>query len=139
MQQAIAFDNDPVTDALEGRGPWILKLPQTIVLRRLSNHRGRSLPIPLRTLVASTGIDERAIKEMIQMFVLDFHIPVGAARGTPNGYYLATSAAERLEAARPYINEIRKLGQRVKALIGTQSFTEELGQMRIEEVAGEGR
>lgn len=138
MQIAIGFESSldqKIADAIEGRGPWALKLSQILVLRRLRDHRGRTMALPLRMLVAATNLNEREIKKMVQMFVLDFQIPVGAARSKPEGYYLATTAEERLEAARPYIHEIRKLAQRVKALIGTKVFLEEMGQMQLDEAA----
>jgi hypothetical protein len=97
----------------------------------LTEHKGAANPIPLRDLIARTGMEGRELKAMVRSLVVDFEIPIGASRAEPVGYYLAMNATERLAAARPYIAEIRKLAQRVRALIGGQAFVEELGQMRI--------
>lgn len=122
-----------IADAVAGRGAWEMDIDTKRLLWILTEHKGASNPIPLRELIAKTGIEGRELKAMVRSLVVDFEIPIGASRAEPVGYYMAMNATERLAAARPYIHEIRKLASRVKALIGGQAFIEELGQMRMGE------
>ena len=134
---------------MSGEGPWPLTPLQRALLRILLFRVGARKAITLRDLIArleqiadaqSAGsphgpmASEREIKDAIRSLVIDFKVRVGATRSRQHpGYYLITSAEEPRDTARPYVQEIKNLAQRVRVILDPHDLAEFEGQLTLAE------
>jgi hypothetical protein len=128
-----------------GAGPWPLTDIQREVLRAMLFHSGAARAIPLRDLIAKLAragssitskpliASERDVKDAVRSLVVDFKVRIGSSRSQPWGYYLITSVEEAREAAHPFIEEIKKLAQRVRVLLDPHDLAEFEHQLSLAE------
>jgi len=77
----------------------------------------RSKPIPLRSLVERTRLNDRAVKLTGEELIVAHGMRIGASREPPNaGYFLCISDADIEAAARPLRSTAESLLRRIKAL-----------------------
>lgn len=125
-----------VRDLLEGkRGGWPLSPREKTMVAILGRCRGAMAAKPVEYFTRSLNCNAREVKAMVKSLVEDFALPVGSSRGDPPGYFLIVTAEEALDTARVYVNEIRSLARRVKAIAPEHKIVELLGQMNLEESA----
>lgn len=130
--RAIALDAE-IEAVLCGRsGPWPITDEQRMVLRALREAKGAQRAVPIRELIARTGLDERTIKQVKHSLMVEFRLPIAGSRQTPVGYYFPLSAEERIQAARPLKHEIQALALCVRVLESPQALRELLGQIQAE-------
>jgi hypothetical protein len=122
-----------------GAGPWPLADLQREVLRAMLFHPGAARAIPLRDPLAKVARSlkdapaERDVKDAVRSLVVDFKVRIGSSRSQPWGYYLITSVEEARDAAHPFIEEIKKLAQRVRVLLDPHDLAEFENQLSLAE------
>jgi hypothetical protein len=120
-------------------GHWPLTNVQRELLRILLFHLGAKQAIPLRVVMGKLGNvlnmapNEREIKDAARGLVVDFKVRIGASRTEPSGYYLITNSEEARDTARPYIEEVKKLLQRVRVILDPHDLAEMAGQLSLTE------
>jgi len=126
-----------VLDLLSGkRGGWPLSPREKTLVAILGRCRGQMMSRSNESLAKTLNCSAREVKAMVKSLVEDFGLPVGASRGEPSGYYLIMTAEEARHTAAAYVNEIRSLARRVKAIEPDHKILELLGQMKFEDEAG---
>jgi len=96
--------------------------------------RGARYALPLAAISRRTGLGERRVKAAVQGLRLRHRLPVGASRGTRNGYYKIDSAEEMAATIRVLRRQALSELQLICALAGHEwtRYREMLGQMGFE-------
>lgn len=120
-----------------GRGPRRLLDEERRIAQILRFHKGKQTALPLKDLALKLGSDgsavsDRLVKALIRSLIVDFRLPIGSCRGELHGYYLIRTIEEARDTARPLVNEIKKLAQRVRVNVGRHYALEILGQVQLE-------
>ena len=116
---------------LLGSGEWLERDRE--LLRILSMHRGAENPISARALASILRLPEgeygrRVVTATIADLVGRGHIPIGARRSKPNGYFLVVSQADLDHAIGPLWGEIYALLRRLRVLTSKEQVAKLFGQ-----------
>ncbi len=132
-QAAAAAELDRRLDRLVRDGA-LSELEKELV-RALWPHRGAENPLRLDVLIAVLRMptqpadrlerSRRTVKAMVKDLIEQHHVPIGASRVPPYGYFLIISPEDLSEALRPLKSELRSLARRVRALT-TEEFVARL-------------
>lgn len=96
-------------------------------------HQGRANPIAIAELEKITGLSARALKGIVEQLRVAHHMPIGANRDEPAGYFWIVDAADQVAAVGPYKAQIISMWRTLRVLDSKTSLRELLGQLRLED------
>ena len=107
------------------------------LLRILSMHRGAANPISARSLAAQLRLEageygRRVVTMTIADLIARGHIPIGARRSKPNGYFLVVSLSDHDLAIQPLWGEIYALLRRLRVLSSKEELAKLFGQALVD-------
>lgn len=114
-----------------GEGPWPLPENARKMLEWLSFHKGAKRAIKGDELAARLKCNVREVKAIAKTLTEDFGVPIGASRTEPYGYFLIETAEELSAVRGIYLDEMRSLARRVRAL-DPEAFPGLFGQLELE-------
>ena len=95
-------------------------------------HKGRAQPVSIAHLKELTGINERAIKGIVEQLIVSHKMRIGGRREEPAGYYIIEDLGDQQTAVGPYKAQILSMLRRLRVLESREMLREFLGQMSIE-------
>jgi hypothetical protein len=89
-------------------------------------------PVSLGAVARTVGLTKRAVQLCVEELIKIHRVPIGAKRGSNNGYFIATTIEERFAAARPHRKQFASEARRVGVLLNRPDLLILAGQMEIE-------
>lgn len=93
----------------------------------------RETPVSISDLRRRTGHSERSVKGIIEVLRHTYHMPIGARRTAPFGYFLVRTAEEAEEAVEPYRQQVISMWKTLRALYSPRRLREFHGQLPLGE------
>jgi len=98
-------------------------------------HLGHKNPLALKSIMARTGMSDRAVKDAVRGLRRRHNVPVGSARGKRNlpvGYFICVTLEDRDIAAHPFVEQFVDESHTIRAIYGDdRRFRELLGQLAL--------
>jgi|GEM_PF-3572345 len=143
--------DDPYTSAQPGRsiaGPLFDAGPydhsplgqasskdEAIVAGIVWKHKGRHLAVSIAHICANTDLSPREVKSIVAALRTDHHMPIGARREEPAGYFWIVDAADREAAVTTYRAQILTMWGTLRRLDSPQKLRELRDKMTVEDPA----
>lgn len=132
-EEAIALNRLRIHDVVAGRGPWQLSTRQRRLIEILRFHQGRIQAISSADLEQRLQTDDRAIRAEVRELVVSFKLPIVATLDAEkSGYFFATTAQERIDGARLYIQQATKLLRRAQIILNERDMGVIFGQVNLQ-------
>lgn len=124
-----------VDEVMEGRNcAWPSKEPERRLLALLRGHQGKQRAVPLMLIAQRMGLQNRAVKELVQNLRVSFGVQIGASRdGEGGGYYIVATEAESDESTAQMWNQaVAMLRVVAQMRSGRQTLAEMTAQIALE-------
>jgi len=105
---------------------------ERVVGAMIWEHQGRANPISLEAVSQATGLDERAVKGIVEQLVVTHRMRIGGKREAPVGYFVVVDAEDQETAVRPFRNQVLAMWRRLRVLAEPRALRELHGQLTIE-------
>jgi hypothetical protein len=106
--------------------------PEILLAGLIWQHRGRERPLSIARLRELTGVNERAIKGIVEQLIVAHKMRIGGRREEPAGYFMIEDSEDQAAAVGPYKAQILAMLRRLRVLESREALREFLGQLRLE-------
>ncbi len=123
------FDDDPFV-----RSKVSPTAAEVAIARSIWKHAGWKNPISIAEIIRQSempGLSARRVKQVVEQLRVTHHVPVGARREFPAGYFRIVDAEDLDRATRPYRSQILTMWRVLRGLMSKVELRELRGQLRL--------